>query len=311
MDQSKIKNQKSKILLCPGQGAQKVGMGQAWAEQYPIAAQTYDEAGQVLSIDLKTLCFEGPPEQLNRTDLAQAAIYVTSVACYRALRESGGLDEVGALAGLSLGEFTALHLGGAFDFASGLKLVRLRGQAMQEASQSAAGAMVALVGADEQQTQKLCDQARGDDELVPANFNCPGQVVISGSAAACDRAVALADEMGLKPKRLVVAGAFHSPLMQPAADRLAQALDQTQWGPLSATVVANVTARPHEPEPETIKRRLVEQLTNPVRWSQSMQWLLENTDGRFIELAPGKVLSGLMRRIDRDTKVNHNQEPRA
>ncbi len=286
-------------------------MGKGWVEQYPIAADIYDEAGKVLDIDLKTLCFEGPQEQLNRTDLAQVAIYVTSVACYRALHESGRLGRISAAAGLSLGEFTALHLAGAFDFVSGLELVRVRGQAMQDASESAAGAMVALVGADEPQTQRLCDQARGADQLVPANFNCPGQVVISGTAAACDRAVSLADEMGLKPKRLVVAGAFHSPLMQPAADRLAEALDRTQWGSLSATVVANVTAKPHEPELATIKQRLVEQLTNPVRWSQSVQWLIENAAGQFIELAPGKVLSGLMRRIDRDTKVNHNQEPPA
>jgi len=294
------------IMLCPGQGAQHVGMGQAWADYSADAKTVFHRAGEVLDLDLAKLCFEGPEDQLNRTDIAQAAIYTTSVACYRAL--AGDVDVV-ATAGLSLGEFTALHLAGAFDFESGLRLVRLRGQAMQDAADASSGSMVALIGADEQQANELCDRAREDGILVPANFNCPGQIVISGSVEACDRAVIVAGEMGLRATALTVAGAFHSPLMQPAADRLARALDDVDWQLPSVKVLSNVTAGPHEDSIDSIKQRLVDQLTSPVRWSESMSWALANLTGEFVELAPGKVLSGLMRRIDRKTKVTNHANP--
>ena len=321
------------IVLCPGQGSQHVKMGKAWAARHPIAARTFEEANAILDLDLASLCFEGPEDLLTRTDMAQAAIFVTTVACFRALRESGEVGAVAATAGLSLGEFTALHLAGAFDFASGLKLVRLRGQAMQEAAEATDSGMVALVGADEQQAKELCAEARGNEVLVPANFNCPGQVVVSGSSGACGRALEVAGKMGLRAAALDVAGAFHSPLMRPAAERLAEALEQTEWtwcerrsgvvsGGVSggsgqgtavaskvADVVSNVTARPHETDIDSINQRLVEQLTSPVRWSDSMQWLIENVNGRFIELAPGKVLSGLMRRIDRRARVENYANP--
>lgn len=305
-------NTDATILLCPGQGAQHVGMGKAWFDKFPVAAQTFAAADRALGFELSKLCFEGPVEELNRTDIAQAAIYVTSVACYQALLESNQVGKVTATAGLSLGEFTALHLAGAFDFVSGLTLVRLRGQAMQEAAEAQPSSMVALTGADEASANEVCDKARQSDVLVPANFNSPGQVVISGSLAACERAVAVATEIGLRPTPLSVAGAFHSPLMQPAADRLAKALDQVDWQKPTATVLSNVTAQPHNlNDIDSIKTRLVEQLTSPVRWSQSMQWATGNLPGRYIELAPGKVLSGLMRRIDRATKVENFAEPNA
>ena len=293
------------IVLCPGQGAQHVGMGQSWADYSADAKAIFERANGVLDIDLAKLCFEGPEGHLNRTDIAQAAIYTTSVACYQAL----GGDEVTAAAGLSLGEFTALHLAGAFDFESGLELVRLRGQAMQEAADASDGSMVALIGADEVQATELCDRAREDGILVPANFNCPGQIVISGLADACDRAVAVADEMGLRATALTVAGAFHSPLMQPAADRLAKALDDVDWQLPKVTVLSNVTAVPHEDSIDSIKQRLVDQLTSPVRWSESMAWVLGHLEGELVELAPGKVLSGLMRRIDRKIKVTNHANP--
>ncbi|MEE9212952.1 MAG: ACP S-malonyltransferase, partial [Phycisphaeraceae bacterium] len=243
------------IVLCPGQGAQHVGMGRAWADQCPVAAQTFAAADRALGFELTQTCFDGPEDRLNRTDIAQVAIYTTSVACHRALVDAGQLTRLAAAAGLSLGEFTALHLAGAFDFETGLKLVRLRGQAMQDAADATAdhggSGMVALVGADEAQAEALCDEAlndpenKGDEVLVPANFNCPGQVVISGSLAACDRALTVARKIGLRATPLKVAGAFHSPLMQPAADRLAQALDEVQWSHPTIPVVSNVTARPH------------------------------------------------------------------
>jgi [acyl-carrier-protein] S-malonyltransferase len=318
-DPSSIIHHPSSILLCPGQGAQHVGMGKAWFEKHPVAAQTFAAADRALGFELSTLCFQGPEDQLNRTDVAQAALYTASVACYQALVQMGTIGPVGAAAGLSLGEFTALHLAGVYDFVTGLKLVRLRGQAMQEAAQASPSSMVALVGADEAQAAAVCEESLKDPEnqgaevLVPANFNCPGQVVISGSLAACERALVVAQKMGLKATQLTVAGAFHSPLMQPAADRLAHALNEVQWQePTVPIVMSNVTGEPHVlSDIHSIKHKLVEQLTNPVRWERNMQWLIAQAGAapRFVELAPGKVLSGLMRRIDRNVKVENHAEP--
>ena len=301
------------IILCPGQGAQQVGMGRAWAERSPAAAAVFARADEVLGLDLTKLCFEGPEDQLNRTDIAQAAIYTTSVACHAGLLDAGVLAAPAATAGLSLGEFTALHLAGAFDFESGLKLVRLRGQAMQQAAEASDGSMVALIGADEAQATQLCDQAGNDDAgevLVPANFNCPGQIVVSGSQAACDRAMGIAEQMKLRATALTVIGAYHSPLMQHAAERLALALEQVQWGTPSVPVLSNVTGQPHDgSDPASISRLLVSQLTSPVRWSDSMTWAVANLEGQFVELAPGKVLAGLMRRIDRGVTVRNCATP--
>jgi [acyl-carrier-protein] S-malonyltransferase len=300
--------------LCPGQGAQAVGMGKAWFDAAPVAAQTFAAADKALGYDLSKVCFDGPGEQLNRTDVAQAAIYTTSVACYQALVEQGALVDITATAGLSLGEFTALHLAGAFDFAEGLNLVRLRGQAMQDAAEASKGSMVAITGeVSEEAVNELCDAARGDapgSVLVPANFNSPMQVVVSGSVDACERAVAEAEKRGLRPTPLTVAGAFHSPLMEPAADRLAAALDKVHWGLPNVPVYSNVTAGVHEADIQSIKQRLVDQLTNPVRWSQSMQAAAnDHADARYVELAPGKVLAGLMRRIERRIKVENFDSP--
>ncbi len=307
-------NNNPSLILCPGQGAQAVGMGKAWFDTAPVAAQTFAAADRALGFELSKVCFGGPEDQLNRTDVAQAAIYTTSVACYQALVEQGTLVEIIATAGLSLGEFTALHLAGAFDFAEGLNLVRLRGQAMQDAAEASKGSMVAITGdVSEDKINELCDAARGQGPgsvLVPANFNSPMQVVVSGSVDACERAVAEAEKLGLRPTPLTVAGAFHSPLMQPAADRLAAALDKVNWNLPRVPVYSNVTAGLHEADIASIKQRLVEQLTRPVRWSQSMQAAAAaQAEARYVELAPGKVLSGLMRRIERKIKVENFDTP--
>ncbi|MCC6681322.1 MAG: ACP S-malonyltransferase [Phycisphaeraceae bacterium] len=296
-------------ILCPGQGAQHVGMGKAWADRFAVARETFEQANELLGFDLAALCFEGPDDRLNRTDFAQAAIYTTSIACCRALQLLPG-----ATAGLSLGEFTALHLAGAFSFEDGLKLVRLRGQAMQEAAEQAGpSTMLALTGdASEEKINELCQRTLADlpqEFLVPANFNSPMQVVVSGSVKACELAAKLADEAGLKPTPLSVAGAFHSRIMQPAADKLAATLDGVNWSVPRCTVLSNVTGLPHEMNVSSIKQRLVEQLTSPVRWSQSMQWAAANLPGRYVEPAPGKVLTGLMRRINRSVKVENHAEP--
>jgi len=300
------------FILCPGQGAQVVGMGQAWFDASPAAKAVFEEANDVLGFDLAKLCFEDPAQDLNKTDNSQPAIYTASVACYQGLLEQGAIDvsNVAATAGLSLGEFTALHLAGAFSFADGLKLVRLRGEAMQAAAEASESSMVAITGdVTEEAINELCDKARGEGILVPANFNSPQQVVVSGSVDACERAVSVASDMGFKPTPLTVAGAFHSPIMQPAADRLKTALDETNWSQPAVSVLSNVTGIEHQVDIDSIKSRLVDQLTSPVRWSQSMQHAIANyTDATYHELAPGKVLTGLMRRIDRGTKpTNHNQ----
>ncbi len=301
-------------VLCPGQGAQSPGMGRAWAERFSVAARTYDQAEEVLGREIRRPCFEGPAEELNRTDLAQVGIYVTTVACCRALRELGELreEDLVAVAGLSLGEYTALHLAGALSFADGLWLVERRGRFMQEAAEATESGMVALLGVDEGQAAELCEAVRGSDVLVPANFNAPGQVVVSGTAAACERAMEEADRRGLRTRRLPVAGAFHSALMEPAARRLAEALGAVQWERPRVPVLANVTGAPHEGEPESIRQRLVEQLTSPVRWADNMQWLVDRYGrggARLMEPAPGKDLTGLMRRVDRRTKVENFAEP--
>jgi [acyl-carrier-protein] S-malonyltransferase len=302
------------IVLCPGQGAQIVGMGKAWADKHPIAAATFAAAEEVLDFGLSDVAFNGPVEQLNRTDIAQAAIFVTSIACFRVLAEQGKTGKIVATAGLSLGEFTALHLAGAFDFETGLKLVRLRGQAMQDAAEKSSGGMVALIGGDEAQANAVCEKALAaapsGSVLVPANFNCPGQIVLSGSADACALALKAAEEVGVRAQPLAVAGAFHSSLMQPAADRLAAALDQASWAMPGVPVMSNMTGQPHNVgDIASIKKLLVQQLTSPVRWEQDVKWLIGNVQGRFIEPAPGKSLSGMMRRIDKAVKVENFAEP--
>lgn len=293
-------------------------MAKLWCDSSDAARAIFERAdaalGDSLGAPLSTLCFEGPTDSLNRTDVSQPAIYTASVACFAGWLDADNTTKkelnIGATAGLSLGEYTALHLADAFSFEDGLKLVALRGRAMQDAAETVDSSMVALIGADEESANAVCDKARGDDVLVAANFNAPGQVVISGSASACDRAESVASEMGLRATRLAVAGAFHSPIMAPAADRLAEALTATQIDAPSCTVMSNVTAQPHTNNADEIRQRLVEQLTMPVRWAACCEHLVKNVEGAsFHELAPGKTLAGMMRRIDRGTKVIGHNEP--
>lgn len=302
------------VILCPGQGAQVVGMGKAWFDASPAARAVFEQAqtciGDSLGAPFSEICFNGPAERLNQTDVSQPAIYVCSVACHRALTERNGPMSIAATAGLSLGEYTALHLAGVFDFQTGLKLVAQRGRLMQEAALASRGGMVALIGADEPQAQQVCEMAAEGEVLVCANFNAPGQIVLSGHADACQRAVQVASTSGIKATPLTVAGAFHSPFMQPAADRMAAALDAVSFQKPNIPVWSNVTAQPHDPlHLELLKRRLVEQIVRPVRWSETCQGLAASaSEISWHELAPGNVLRGLMRRIDRKIKViNHDQ----
>lgn len=324
----------SMVVLCPGQGAQVVGMARAWhqasAAARDVFARADAKAGGRLGASLSELCFNGPAERLNQTDVSQPAIFTASMACWAGWCEQAGMTpsdaqtRIAAAAGLSLGEYTALTLAGAMSFEDGLELVMLRGRAMQDAADGplaragGGGAMLALIGGTDEQAQQVCDQARGADVLVCANYNAPGQVVLSGHRVACERAAKVAEAAGLRSTMLAVAGAFHSPLMAPAADQLAAALRTTNIRAPRCTVVANVTARPYgegraagaSVEASEVREALASQLTSPVRWSQSCQWLVASMAGKeFHELAPGKTLMGMMRRIDKSARVTTHDEP--
>jgi [acyl-carrier-protein] S-malonyltransferase len=291
-------------ILCPGQGAQVGGMGKDFYDASSAARDVFDAANDALGFDLKSLCFGGPEEELNKTNISQPAIYVTSVACFRAAVAENVINpaEVTAYAGLSLGEYTALHLGGAIGFIEGLRLVAARGTYMQEAAVATPSSMVSIMGADEAAVTKLCAEAAGGEVLVPANFNAPGQIVVSGAAGACERLAKAAEGAGFKAIPLKVAGAFHSPLMQRAADRMAAELDRVALKQPASVVYANVTAKPHA-DVASMKRLLIEQIVSPVRWEQTMQTLVTDAEARFVELAPGRVLTGLLKKINRRLPV--------
>ena len=299
------------FLLCPGQGAQSIGMGRVWSEANTTVRDTLSEAdtilGNQLGQPLTKLCFEGPVESLNQTNVAQPALFAIGVAVWRALAEQG--HELSGAAGLSLGEYTALVAAGVMDFSDGLRVVAERGRLMQAAAVARAGGMVAVIGAEDDVVAQLASDAAQGGVLSCANFNAPGQVVIAGDSDACDRAEALAAERGLRCSRLSVAGAFHSDHMAPAAEGLAKVLESVDLRAPSVPVWSNVTAQPHSSESSTIRANLVAQLTSPVRWAESCRNFPAAGTLEFHESAPGTVLRGLMRRIDRERKVTSHDEP--
>ena len=300
----------STALVYPGQGAQHVGMGVDVAERYPAAADVFERASEVLGLDLLAVCRDGPKEELVRTDLQQPAILAVGAAVTEALRGTGALPEgtVTAAFGLSLGEFTALWAAGAITLEDALVLVRERGLGMQEASEAVASGMLALrCEADEADT--LCRDVRAETGgvLTVANINAPGQSVISGDDPSIELAATRAAERGVRrPTRLPVAGAFHSPLMQPGADRLARTLEGIEVRTPSMPVISNVTAEPTT-DPDTIRTNLIAQVTSPVRFVECVQAAASLGVTRLLETAPGKVLTGLARRIHPDLEgVNAN-----
>jgi [acyl-carrier-protein] S-malonyltransferase len=290
-------------FLFPGQGAQFVGMGQRLAESLPSVRRLYEQASGVLGYDLAKLCFEGPAEELDSTIGSQPAIFVTSLAALESLR-SQAPDVVlscEAAAGLSLGEYTAMVFAGVMDFEAGLTLVQRRGAAMQEAADATPSGMVSILGLERVEVEALCEKAREDDVLEIANLLCPGNIVISGSNAACERAAELAPSAGaIKAVPLAVAGAFHTRIMRPADERLAEALADVPMERPKIPVVSNVDARPHD-DPEEIRQVLIRQVLQPVRWEDSMRHLLAEGFDSFYEVGPGRVLRGLLRRIERKT----------
>ncbi|QOV88343.1 ACP S-malonyltransferase [Humisphaera borealis] len=291
-------------ILCPGQGAQVVGMGKAFFDKSAVAKSLFEQADAILGFSLSGLCFDGPDDRLNQTDISQPALYVAGVASYRSAVEDGVIDPaaVTAFAGLSLGEYTALHLAGVFSFEDGLKLVAARGRAMQDAAVAVPSGMVAIMGADEAAISALCDEARGGEVLVPANYNAPGQIVVSGSTGACERVLKAAEAKGFKAVALKVAGAFHSPIMQPGADKMKSELEKATFAVPQKPVFSNVTAAEHT-DTASIKNLLVDQIVSPVRWEQTMVKIAAVADARFVELAPGRTLAGLAKRINRRLPV--------
>ena len=288
-------------IVFPGQGAQTVGMAGDWVDANPEATALFDRAAGILGYDLLGLCREGPAEKLNATSVSQPAILVTSLAALEVLRgrEGNPLAATGITAGLSLGEYTPLVFAGALEFDEAVRLVDVRGRAMQECAEQRPGAMVAVLGMEREPLTALCDQHRGGDVLEVANVLCPGNIVVSGSAAACRRLEAAALAAGaMKCVPLEVAGAFHTSLMQPAVERLSAALAETSFRPPRIPVVSNVDARPHT-DPDEIRGLLARQVVGVVEWNASMAYLLSTGVRSVWEVGPGRVLRGLMRRIDR------------
>jgi [acyl-carrier-protein] S-malonyltransferase len=292
--------------IFPGQGAQLVGMGKDVSEQFPAARAVFAEADRILGFPLSTLCFDGPAERLEATDIQQPAIFTTSVAVYRAALDAGVIrqEQFGALGGLSLGEYTALHLADALSFGDALRLVHRRGQLMQQAAENSQVGMVSLMGMDEDRVLALCERVAEKGRVRPANFNCPGQIVISGDRAACAAAAGLADEFDGKAIPLKVAGAFHSDLMKPAADGLRPVLEAVEIRRPRCRVIANVDADYHG-EPAAIRESLYRQVFSPVRWQACVQRLIADGCTAFWEIGPNRVLTGLMRKIDRNARTTN------
>jgi [acyl-carrier-protein] S-malonyltransferase len=281
-------------------------MGAELARSFSTAAGIFEKANEIVGFDLRRVCFEGPADELSSTTMSQPAIFVTSAAILEVLRDDAGADEFKAdvTAGLSLGEYTALYTAGLIDFEDALVLVQKRGEAMQEAADATEGGMVSIIGLDEQKVRELCDKAGGDEVLAPVNFNCPGQIVISGSRNACERAEELAPEYGaMKAVRLAVGGAFHTEMMAGAASTLAQALSSTEiLEPSVPEVIANISAEYYSSSSE-IRDGLRRQLTCPILWQKCMERLLADGVEQFYEIGPGRVLTGLMRRINRKARI--------
>jgi [acyl-carrier-protein] S-malonyltransferase len=295
-------------FLFPGQGAQYVGMGRSLCETLPAAKELFRQASLVLGYDLLEVCVNGPAERLNATDVCQPALFVTSLAALESLRSSepDPVAECVAAAGLSLGEYTALVFTGALDFTEGLRVVRRRGEAMQAAAETIPGGMVSILGMEEPAVRDLCARARGDDTLEVANLLCPGNTVASGSKAACERLEGLAESAGGRAIRLSVAGAFHTVLMKPADEALAEALGRVTLRAPKVPVWSNVDGRPHT-DPEEIRSLLVRQVVQPVLWEQTLRGLLAAGCERFYEIGPGRVLAGLLKRVQRKTECRNIQ----
>jgi len=295
-------------FVFPGQGAQYPGMGKELADNFPVARQLFEEANDALGFDIASLCFNGPEEDLKLTTNTQPAILTVSVAALKVVQAETGLVPDFA-AGHSLGEYSALVCAGALAFADAVRTVRQRGAFMQEAVPVGLGAMAAIMGVDGEALQGVCRQASQGEVVAPANFNSPGQVVIAGHATAVERAMELAKGQGAKRALpLPVSAPFHCSLMVPAGERLEQILQGVAVHPLAMPVVTNVEAAPNG-DAARVKELLVTQVSAPVRWDESVLKMSELGVERYVEIGPGKVLAGLIKRIVKGASVNNVEDP--
>tara|TARA_R110002073_G_scaffold36865_5_gene107184 strand:- start:63109 stop:64035 length:927 start_codon:yes stop_codon:yes gene_type:complete len=296
-------------ILFPGQGAQFEGMGQDWAEAFPEARETFEAADATLGFSLSEACWSSGDE-VNRTDIAQPAIFTTSVAILRALKGQGiEFQDAALTAGLSLGEYTALWFAGVLSFEDGVRLVRLRGEAMQAASEACPSGMVSLMGATPESAAALAQVGSAHGICQVANLNSPAQIVVSGEFAALDAVDAAAKDHGVRrTRRLTVAGGFHSECMRPAADTLAAALESVTLGEPQIPVISNVTAEPVT-GPDQVRELLALQVCAPVLWERSMRAALGGGTTDFVEPGPGTTLGGIMKKIDEQASVRSVARP--
>lgn len=286
-------------FIFPGQGSQHAGMGRELAENFKTAARSFEEANDAIGFSLSRLCFEGPEEDLKLTANTQPAILAASVAALRVLREESPIAP-SFVAGHSLGEYSALVASGALDFADALRTVRARGSFMQAAVPVGVGTMAAILGVEPEILLEICAEAAQGEVVSPANYNSPGQIVIAGHTGAVNRAIEIAKARGFRKAMLLpVSAPFHCALMKPAAERLSDTLDEVQLRQIITPVVSNVEAKPNS-DVDRVKPLLVEQVCSPVLWDASVQQMIAAGVTRFVEIGPGKVLAGLVKRIDKE-----------